>query len=739
MIDSLNFLPFPLRDFTKAFDLKETKKGFFPYMFNTPENQNYKGPLPNKKYFDPEGMKEPVRQEFMKWYHKQPLDLVYDLKKELTDYCISDVNLLREGCISFFNLFQECTGVDPFERCITIASVCMLVYRKLFLKPHTIGIIPKGGYTPYANQSKKAIGWLRWVAQEQGVHIIHDQNGGEKVFRLRDGRRVPVDGYCQSTNTIYQFHGCLWHGCPKCYKPETDHPFFKGKSMSDTYAQTVQKTELLEENCTVIEFWECEFEELRKENPEFVEFLDTVDFQEALNPRSAFFGGRTNCVKHYYKAGEGEKVLYMDITSLYPFINKYRPYPIKHPDIITEDFKTGEGGEYDIGEYFGLIKCKVSPPRGLYHPVLPYKCLKKLMFPLCRTCAETTQQAPCNHTTESRALVATWVTEEVKEAIKKGYKIEKIYEVWHYPQQMKYDPQQNSEGLFSGYVNNFLKIKQEASGWPYWVKTEEDKVKYIESYYEREKIHLDRTKIQKNPGLRTIGKAALNNFWGRLGIREQFSQCEYIKEPRRFFDLLLADSIELTDFQFVSEGMVMVNYKQRVEFISENPEASVVHAAFTTAHARLYLYEALEKLGERVLYYDTDSVIFVQSTPEQWHPPMSDFLGDYTDELDGRHIVTFASGGPKNYCYALNDGSSVVKVKGITLNHRSSQQINLETIVDMVTHPQDDRIIETIEPFKITRDPKQRKITSKKMTKKYRFKYDKRAMTENYDTLPFGY
>ena len=37
-------------------------------------------------------------------------------------------------------------------------------------------------------------------------------------------------------------------------------------------------------------------------------------------------------------------------------------------------------------------------------------------------------------------------------------------------------------------------------------------------------------------------------------------------------------------------------------------------AIFSTAHARFKLYEVLETLQERVLYYDTDSVIY------KWRP-----------------------------------------------------------------------------------------------------------------------
>ncbi len=60
-------------------------------------------------------------------------------------------------------------------------------------------------------------------------------------------------------------------------------------------------------------------------------------------------------------------------------------------------------------------------------------------------------------------------------------------------------------------VNHFLKIKQESSGFPDWVKTHEDKVKYVNDYYEHEGIHLRIDKIKYNPGLRAFAKLCLNS------------------------------------------------------------------------------------------------------------------------------------------------------------------------------------------------------------------------------------
>lgn len=48
-VDSLNYFPMPLSALPKAFDLPpEKKKGYFPHLFNTIGNQEYKGAMPPK-------------------------------------------------------------------------------------------------------------------------------------------------------------------------------------------------------------------------------------------------------------------------------------------------------------------------------------------------------------------------------------------------------------------------------------------------------------------------------------------------------------------------------------------------------------------------------------------------------------------------------------------------------------------------------------------------------------------
>ena len=79
-----------------------------------------------------------------------------------------------------------------------------------------------------------------------------------------------------------------------------------------------------------------------------------------------------------------------------------------------------------------------------------------------------------------------------------------MVEVWHFPSK--------SSDLFTGYIDTFLKIKQEASGWPSWCQTEETKRQYIREYERKEGIKLDPAKTKKNPGLRSLAKLMLNSF-----------------------------------------------------------------------------------------------------------------------------------------------------------------------------------------------------------------------------------
>ena len=151
------------------------------------------------------------------------------------------------------------------------------------------------------------------------------------------------------------------------------------------YEATQLKRQRLEsKGYTVVTKWECDWDREVKYNKALQEFLASYELVEPLNPRDAFFGGRTNAVRLHHEANEskGEKLKYVDVTSLYPWVNKKKIYPVGHPVIIRSP------EVQNINDYFGMAKVDVLPPSLLYHPVLPLRHGGKLAFPLCTKCVE---------------------------------------------------------------------------------------------------------------------------------------------------------------------------------------------------------------------------------------------------------------------------------------------------------------------------------------------------------------
>ncbi|XP_052779212.1 uncharacterized protein LOC128216636 [Mya arenaria] len=600
-IDSINFIPMALADMPKAFGITELAKGYFPHLFNRQENQtNTLTKLPDLKYYYPDGMKIDKRFEFLAWYDIHKND-AFDFQYELLKYCRSDVDILRKCCLKFRELFQEITqknevpGIDPFEKCLTIASACNLVFRRNFLEHESIGIIPTHGYRPEEKQSILAYKWLAYLAYQKDVYIQHGRNVGEKQIGP-----YKVDGYYdteEGEKVALEMNGCFWHGCNRCFKSNTINPV-NDMTMGDLYARTLDRQQYIESlGYTYVSKWECDFKKEIQDTPGLQEFIRSVNIVTPLEPRDAFYGGRTKGFKLYEEASNDQEINYYGVTSLYPYVNKTGKIPLGHPEIITENFK-------DITKYEGLVKCKIVPPRGLYPPVLPVKSNGKLLFSLCRSCADQYQQSPCQHTDNERAFLGTWNTDEVKLAQSQGYKIMEIYEVWHFPKISQYDQNSKCGGIFTEYVNTFLKVKQEASGWPEWCKTEDDKQSYMQKNYDKECILLDYDRICKNPGLRSLAKLMLNSFWGKFGQRTNLAQTSYVTDTNEFFDFMTSDQQEIKNIRFVNEETVQLDWAYNDDFIEASSRTNVVIAAYTTAQARIKLNSYLQHLGRRALYCD---------------------------------------------------------------------------------------------------------------------------------------
>lgn len=94
------------------------------------------------------------------------------------------------------------------------------------------------------------------------------------------------------------------------------------------------------------------------------------------------------------------------------------------------------------------------------------------------------------------------------------------------------------------------------------------------------------------------------------------------------------ESIIVKNVNVYSEDVLEVTTVKKEGACTPTTKGNIFIALFTTAIARLKLYDALDQLKERVLYYDTDSVIY---TTQKGQPllPLGKFLGEFTDETDG--------------------------------------------------------------------------------------------------------
>ncbi|XP_043287522.1 uncharacterized protein [Venturia canescens] len=561
-LDSLNYFHMPLSALPKSFGLKTAlAKGSFPHLFNRPENQNYIGPMPPAADYSPDTMRPEERERF---------------------FCM------------------DSGRVCPFSENTTIASACFQIFRKNFLKPNTIGIIPTGGYRWAHNQSKKAISWLVWMEHSLNRRIIHA--GRSREFKLP--QNLLVDGYYETPDSahVLQFHGCYWHGCLSCFTVNRD----RVQSDGDTLNERLERTNAISQRIrssgyTLTEIWECAYNRMIKTDLEMSAFV---------------------------------------------------------PNMLT-----GPENNISLSRVEGLVKCTVLPPQNLYHPVLPVRMHQRLLFGLCRSCCETMNQDACPHEDPAeRVFSGTWVVDELRKAIACGYKILTVSEIWQY-NITQYNRDTQKGGLFTGYINTFLKIKQEASGWPKgYADDEAAQERYITAFKTAEGVQLERGAVAKNPGLRSVAKLCLNSFWGKFGQRENLPQTEIVSTREKLMELLNSPEHEITGMLPVNNQVLYVNYTKTDDAVIPSNIANTVIAAYTTAQARLKLYTYLEPLGKRALYCDTDSVIYVtRKEPGEYEPPTGQLLGDLTDELssygEGSYIKSFISGGPKFYSFIVNTPS----------------------------------------------------------------------------------
>jgi hypothetical protein len=108
------------------------------------------------------------------------------------------------------------------------------------------------------NYSKVCIKWLNDIMNNDNIFIQHMGNIGEKVIMIND-KKYKVDGFCETSNTIYEFYGDIWHGNPNRFNKETLNPLCKIR-YGELYENTIKReNELKNAGYNIITIWENDY------------------------------------------------------------------------------------------------------------------------------------------------------------------------------------------------------------------------------------------------------------------------------------------------------------------------------------------------------------------------------------------------------------------------------------------------------------------------------------------------
>ena len=214
-------------------------------------------------------------------------------------FFIKDIELLTKtwecaGCRQRFNRH------DNYNRHVT-GGTCGGGKTKLICPGEKFERIMNSTEKVFYGGNKKfsyaACQWIEKQSELTGRHIHHALcgHGGEYYVRLYAGkeknshareipvdeknshareipvdeknshaREIPVDGYEPKSNTIFQYHGCKWHGCP-CQKRKERNSLEEERSADQRYAKTIElEKKMKEQGFKIVSVWECEKPELKK-------------------------------------------------------------------------------------------------------------------------------------------------------------------------------------------------------------------------------------------------------------------------------------------------------------------------------------------------------------------------------------------------------------------------------------------------------------------------------------------
>ena len=485
--------------------------------------------------------------------------------------------------------------------------------------------------------------------------------------------------------------------------------------------------------------------------------------------RNALRGGRTDARRLQYTLtpediAAGRKIAYVDVVSLYPAVQVKYPYPVGLPHIHIYDEKyfpcnthrnpssgnTFKGcscpyeqkkqtlptlrsqlklsdfsGRQPTLEFlnnektFGFITASLTPPKTLFHPVLV-------------TWDETRNK--CMASLEP-IVEDTFTTVEFKLALAMGYRLDKVHRL---------DVYKYKDGLWNDFIKDLYIEKLANSGPP---PPEEERQAIVDQYETHfgmgEQVRESFPRWKKDGAMRSTFKTLLNCGWGKHCQRPYLPKMtimNYDEFDAAFFENLDSQTIQLKSITEVGNTTLVTTIDNGLNTNANFHKTYIPAGVFVPSYGRVTLYAQMMALGDRVLYHDTDSIIYIYD-PEKYNIPQSPLWGDWDEEdISKKGITSFVSLGPKSYGIRA-PGQDILKLKGLSIKHSHRSLVNFDLLKEQIdTYARGDHMTTEVPQMNFVYKPG-KGIKTTKSLKKLEFSIDalKGFIGPDFKVFPLGY
>lgn len=428
--------------------------------------------------------------------------------------------------------------------------------------------------------------------------------------------------------------------------------------------------------------------------------------------RRALHGGRTDVRQRYLALSDsdiaaGYRIEYIDVQSLYPFVQTAFDYPIGLP-VTTLYSESDQPHPQYLQSFMGFIECDIEPTLPLFHPYLLSKQDGKLLA----------------HLYPQKQVVLTSL-EFQRATLYYGYKCTRVYRI---------DQYERSPDLFKSYIYANLKRKILAGKCPVSEDAFPEYARELEQLYGYKGLKY--SDFQPDDARKIAAKVRLNSNWGRLAMRQHFPNCRVLTTVGERVDFFRAQNHfnwTIKDHLTLGDQSTIVNYVSH----KATKGINVAAAAFVTAAGHCVLYDMACQLGFRVLYCDTDSLVYLHR-PGWFQPPIGNKLGDWENELPPDDFIQeFVALAPKTYAYQTRKGKFVYHAKGINSNATADAAFTLANMRETVMGAQGKLVAKALHFMYSRKDDEG--IRSTVIQKHVKGDYQKGLIGAEYRTFPYGY